>query len=149
VRAMLLLALPREALSVPITRRIFGASMRTIGVSEECVSDIQVALTEACTNVVHHGEDHQHYEVACYLDDSKCVIEVSDRGRGFDFNNVGLDNADVDSEAGRGIQLMRRLVDRMRFDRRPRGGTVVRLEKLLDWRDGPLLSGGPDAGALA
>jgi serine/threonine-protein kinase RsbW len=130
------LVLPREVLSVPLTRRTLATSMRIIGVSEECVSDIEVALTEACTDVLDHADDHDHYEVRCYLDDTECVIDVVDQGSGFNSREVGFAEVDPDREAGRGIQLMRHMADRVRFESRPRGGTVVHLEKLLEWREG-------------
>lgn len=139
MRVWLSLALPRESLSIPVTRRMFATSMRIVGVTDECVNDIKVALSEACTNVLDHADEGDHYEVLCSLDDDVCVIEVIDRGNGFDSSLHGLANADFESEAGRGIQLMRRLVDRVRFENRPRGGTVVHLEKKLNWReDAPL-----------
>src|SRR4029079_5946899 len=45
------LQLPRDALSVPVVRRVLNSSMRTLGVADECLTDIELALTEACTNV--------------------------------------------------------------------------------------------------
>jgi serine/threonine-protein kinase RsbW len=123
--------------------------MRIIGVSEECVSDIKVALTEACTNALDHADNHDYYEVSCYLDDTKCMIDVIDWGSGFNSRNVGFADAAPTSEAGRGIQLMRRLVDRVRFERRGRGGTAVHLEKLLTWREGAPLREEANGGALA
>jgi len=139
MQVYLSLALPREALSIPVTRRMLATSMRIVGVDEECVGDIKVALSEACTNVLDHAQDGDNYEVVCYLDDDECVIEVIDRGGGFESASMGVDHAEIDSEAGRGIQLMRRLVDRVRFENRPLGGTVVHLEKDLQWRvDAPL-----------
>ncbi|MEO5873698.1 MAG: ATP-binding protein, partial [Streptosporangiaceae bacterium] len=49
------LALPREAMSVPVIRRVLGDALRGLGVSEDCISDILVAASEACTNVVRHS----------------------------------------------------------------------------------------------
>ncbi|MFD0854750.1 ATP-binding protein, partial [Actinomadura adrarensis] len=49
------LALPREALSIPVIRRVLGEALRGLGVSEDCVADILVATSEACTNVIQHA----------------------------------------------------------------------------------------------
>jgi serine/threonine-protein kinase RsbW len=131
--------LPRDSSSIPVTRRILADAMTRIGVSEECISDTMVALSEACTNVLDHATWDDSYEVVASIDDSTCLIEVIDRGTGFDPKSLGHQDAAADAEGGRGIQLMRRLVDRVRFERRARGGTVVRLEKSLVWReDAPL-----------
>lgn len=146
----LTLALPRDALSVPVVRRVLNRSMATIGVVEECRTDIEVALTEAVTNVLDHAVDGDDYEVTAAIDDRHCVIEVIDRGHGFDAASLGHADADASAEEGRGIQLIRALVDRVRFTNRPEHGTIVHFEKDLDYlEDAPvkLLSGESNAPA--
>jgi serine/threonine-protein kinase RsbW len=130
------LQLPRDALSVPVVRRVLNSSMRTLGVVEECLSDIGIALTEACTNVLDHAAVDDEYEVVAGLDDTVCVIDVIDRGRGFDAEHLGHSDAEPSAEEGRGIQLMRSLVDRVRFQSRPEKGMVVHLEKELRYDEG-------------
>ena len=130
------LQLPRDALSVPVVRRVLNSSMRTLGVAEECLTDIEGARTEACTNVLDHAAAGDEYEVIAGLDDSRCVIDVVDRGRGFDAEHLGHAEADPSAEEGRGIQLIRALVDKVHFRSRPESGTVVHLEKELEYVDG-------------
>jgi serine/threonine-protein kinase RsbW len=130
------LQLPRDALSVPVVRRVLNTSMRTLGVAEECLTDIEIALTEACTNVLDHAAEGDEYEVAAGLDDNRCVIEVVDTGRGFDADRLGHAEADPSAEEGRGIQLIRALVDKVHFRSRSEAGTIVHLEKELRFIDG-------------
>jgi serine/threonine-protein kinase RsbW len=130
------LQLPRDALSVPVVRRVLNASMRTLGVADECLTDIELALTEACTNVLDHATAGDEYEVVAGVDDATCVIEVVDTGRGFDADHLGHVEADPSAEEGRGIQLIRALVDRVHFRSRPERGMIVHLEKQLDFVDG-------------
>lgn len=130
------LSLPRDALSVPVIRRLLTRSMHTLGVAEECLADIEIALTEACTNVLDHAAAGDEYEVVAGLNDSACVIEVVDTGRGFDAEKLGHAEADPSAEEGRGIQLIRALVDRVHFRSRPEAGTIVRLEKELEFTEG-------------
>lgn len=130
------LTLPRDALSVPVIRRVLNRSMRSLGVADECLTDIEIALTEACTNVLDHAAAGDEYEVAVGLDDATCVIEVIDTGRGFDADRLGHAEADPSAEEGRGIQLIRALVDRVHFRSRAEAGTVVRLEKELEFAEG-------------
>ncbi len=135
----LALALPRDELSVPVVRRVLKQAMDVLGVHDEVTSDIQLALTEACTNVLDHSQDGDEYEVSAGIDGEFCVIEVIDRGGGFDGSSLGLDHAEATAEDGRGIQLMRALVDTVRFDNRPSVGTVVHLEKRLAWHDDSMI----------
>lgn len=132
------LALPRDALSVPLVRRILTESLETFGATRECVEDMRVAISEACTNVLDHAVDGDDYEVIVAVDGRQCSIEVVDRGHGFDGTSFST-TAAVDDETGRGIRLMHSLVDSVTFEPREKGGTVVCLVKELEWRnDSPL-----------
>jgi serine/threonine-protein kinase RsbW len=141
------LQLPRDALSVPVVRKVLQSSMRTLGVAEECLMDIELALTEACTNVLDHAAAGDEYQVVAGLDDSACVIEVVDAGRGFDADHLGHAEADPSAEEGRGILLIRTLVDRVHFKSRPERGMIVHLEKQLEFIDGSPLQRLSDRGA--
>ncbi|HVM26953.1 MAG TPA: ATP-binding protein [Mycobacteriales bacterium] len=135
----LTLALPRDELSVPVARRVLKQAMDVLGVDADVTADIELALTEACTNVLDHAVEADEYEVSAGIDGDACVIEVVDRGAGFDASALGLDDAAPHAEDGRGIQLMRALVDQVRFEQRPQVGTVVHLEKQLEWHDGSII----------
>lgn len=141
------LQLPRDALSVPVVRRVLNSSMRTLGVSDSCLNDIEIALTEACTNVLDHAAQGDEYEVVAGLDDERCVIEVVDTGRGFDAEQLGHADADPSAEEGRGIQLIRALVDRVHFKSRPESGMIVHLEKDLVFEHGSPLQRLADRGS--
>lgn len=129
----LTLALPRDELSIPVVRRICTQSLTVLGVAQECQQDLELALAEACTNVLNHAGPGDHYEVAAGITDAKCVIEVIDAGHGFDSASLGHGGAGPTAEQGRGIQLMRALMDRVTFSSRPEKGTIVHLEKELHW----------------
>lgn len=133
------LNLPRDELSVPVARRIVDTSMRAVGVMDGCVDDVTLALTEACTNVLKHSGPGDEYVVGVKLHDDVCSIEVTDVGRGFDFATLSSDEPGHEAERGRGVQLMKLLVDRVRFQSKPEAGSVVHLEKTLEYRDGSLL----------
>lgn len=137
------LDLPRETLSIPVIRRILGDTLRGLGVSEACVGDILVAVSEACTNVVQHADSTTRYEVTVAVEDGQCVLKVADRGHGF--NDKSTQDVHPDSESGRGIKIMKALVDDISFDSRPETGTVVHLQKRLSWQDeSPLLPRQPE-----
>ena len=55
-----------------------------------------------------------------------------DRGDGFDATSV-KDQKDDDAESGRGLSLMRALVDNLNFVSEPKVGAVVHMVKRLDY----------------
>ena len=137
------LRLPREVATVPVVRDLCRTAMTQLGVEETCVQDIALALTEACANVIEHAKGtDDDYEVRFRLDDEQCEIRVVDTGRGFDADTlVDADMPETAAERGRGIQLMKALVDRVTFQSMPEQGTIVHFEKSLSLtEDSPLQS---------
>ena len=63
-----------------------------------------------------------------------CEIQVKDTGGGFDHRSHGHAEAHGSAEGGRGIHLMRLLVDELQFVSVD-SGTMVHLQKTLSLRD--------------
>jgi serine/threonine-protein kinase RsbW len=78
------LVFPRETISVPVVRRVLGDTLYKLGVDDDCVADLLLAVTEACTNVLRHSGPGRRYEVLATVGRNRCVLEVVDTGRGFD-----------------------------------------------------------------
>jgi serine/threonine-protein kinase RsbW len=108
------------------------------GVAEQ-QEDVEVALHEALANAVLHG-NHQDAEkrvyIRCRLElDGELSIIIKDEGTGFDPTSLAdpIDTANITSTHGRGIHLMRSLMDDVRFEQ---GGTEVHMRKSLLHRNG-------------
>ena len=136
MQIILALSLPRDEETIPVSRHIAVSAMTEIGVTEDAMQDIAVALTEACTNVLKHAGPADEFEVSLEVDEDQCVMRVVDTGRGFDSTSLGFGHADNSDEDGRGIELMRALVDSVKFISKPEAGTIVHLEKTLTFEDG-------------
>jgi len=78
------LLFPREALSIPVMRRVLGDTLGRLGIDETSISDLLLAVTEACTNVLRHSGQGRGYEIIARVAGNRCQLEVVDRGRGFD-----------------------------------------------------------------
>ena len=139
MRITLTLSLPRDEQTIPVARHIASNAIEEVGVTSESVNDIAVALTEACTNVLNHTGPGEEFEISLDVDEESCTIHVVDKGHGFESASLGLEHADVSAEQGRGIELMRALVDQVRFISKPQDGTVVHLEKTLEFDEGSLV----------
>ena len=108
--------------------------IRNCGASEELAFGIEMALREAVTNAMVHGnqEDESKFvEVIFNCHDNELEIEVRDQGAGFDPAEVpDPTNAEnLLKSSGRGIFLMRTFMDEIEWLNRPEGGTSVRMTK--------------------
>lgn len=127
------LGLPRDEESVPMVRHICRDALVELGVAGDCVGDVELAVTEACTNVLKHAAGTgNEYEVTVAIIEDDCVVRVIDSGSGFDHESVDRINAVGSAEeSGRGVFLMAALVDDLKFTSKPETGTIVHLEKKL------------------
>jgi len=134
------LNLPRDSATVPVVRRICRDALKVLGVVENCVNSIEVAVSEACTNVLKHVEGTgDEYEVTVQVTYDRCKIAVIDTGRGFDhrhYESSDSDDLSRTAEGGRGIFLMQAMVDQIEFSSEPEMGTMVHLVKQLEFEEG-------------
>jgi serine/threonine-protein kinase RsbW len=90
---------------------------------------LMVALTEAVNNAILHGNKsnpQKTVEVTCEVKEGGLSIYVRDRGGGFKPESVEspLKEENLLRESGRGIFLMRTLMDKVNFTRTPDGMEV-------------------------
>ena len=99
--------------------------------SRACNLSVPVALSEALTNAILYGnreDPTKSVRLTAQFTELSLVLEVADEGGGFDLEAYTLDPTspdNLDREDGRGLFLMRRLMDRV--ERFSDGGNVVRL----------------------
>ncbi|GLY95875.1 ATP-binding protein [Actinoplanes sp. NBRC 103695] len=129
MRMSVRLDLPREAGSVPAVRRLLRAALSIIRVDRESGDDLEIALTEACANVVKHAEGAAKFEVHLDVTDRRCAIEVLDDGAGFDPDAAEDGRPGDRNENGRGLYLIRALSENVRLHSVPRHGSLIHFEK--------------------
>jgi serine/threonine-protein kinase RsbW len=127
----------REAIA-PTVRRVLH-ELTAAPLEVEQVSNLTVALSEALSNAVRHGNAGSPQRpvlvAACADVVQGAVVDVRDFGPGFDVAGV-LDCCHEErllATSGRGVFLMRHLVDRVEFNKR---GNRVRLTVLTRRRPG-------------
>src|ERR1700721_4800521 len=82
VEINLVLYLPRDTASVPVTRQVLDGCLETLGVTPDTRAHIALALSEACANVLQHAGPGEEYEVQVSARDCRCTIEVVNAGSG-------------------------------------------------------------------
>ena len=101
------LMLPREPVSIPVMRHVLGEILSRLGVDPDCASDLLLAATEACTNVMLHAGSPRPCEVVLQVGRHKCVLEVLDSGRGFDPARVRARRVHRRRPPARSVPLLR------------------------------------------
>ena len=140
------LCLPRDAASVPVTRRVLDRCLETLGVTPDTRADIALALSEACANVVQHAGPGEEYHVQVSARNRQCVIEVVNAGSRTGTVQGGRerlggsalagDPVPATAEHGRGLTIIHAVADNMRLTGNERHGTTVHFEKALQWLPG-------------
>ena len=136
VEFKVVLFLPRDAATVPISRQVLDGCLETLGVTADTRTDIALALTEACANVVLHAGAADEYEVMARATDGRCVIEVVNGGDGAVTITPPSEPAPLTAESGRGLRIIDAVTDNLRLTGNGRSGTTVHFEKELDWVPG-------------
>jgi serine/threonine-protein kinase RsbW len=132
------LLLPRDRLTVPMVRHLFGASLDRLGVVAECIEELELAITEACSNALKHARaGEKQYEVSARVSGRSAEVTVTNLGFPGEVPE-GSAAAPLDAESGRGMLLMSHLVDHLSF-RRNEDGTSVKLSKKLTLREDSVL----------
>lgn len=127
MRMSVRLNLPREVDSVPAVRRLLRCALTILRVDGQASADLEIALTEACANVVKHATGAEKFEVRLDVGVDRCSIDVMDDGSGFD---PGADIApSPTSERGRGLLLIKALGENVRMHSSPRSGSLIHFEK--------------------
>lgn len=91
--------------------------------------DVALAAQEALKNVVQHAcpaDNVMHFE--CVIEDDRLIIEVTDKGLGFDTGILDGSPASPLEVHGRGIRIIKGLMDDV-WIKSDQEGTVVHMEK--------------------
>lgn len=105
------------------------AIARRVLFSEEEIYDIITAVGEVCDNAIEHGRSEFGVDVEYAMTETEFRVEVQDYGTGFDPTGRGDEPPDVFAESGRGIFLMRHLMDSLEIDSQSGRGTRIVMTK--------------------
>jgi anti-sigma regulatory factor (Ser/Thr protein kinase) len=124
--------------NVPVATECVAAIGRAAGLEDQVLYQIQLAVDEACANIVEHAYhdlEAGDMELVCSLGDGAFTVRVRDWGRGFDPNSVEVPNVGAPLEerslGGLGLFLVRQMMDsvQFRFDAE-RGNELVMVKRL-------------------
>ena len=108
--------------------------LKKCGLSESDLADVAISVTEAVTNAVIHGnkcDPRKRVTIILEIKKPDITIWVRDQGNGFDPESVPspVENNNVLKKVGRGIFILKSLMDEVDFTFEPHGGTMVKFVK--------------------
>lgn len=114
------LTIPVDEDTELIAARTIEQIARAADFDQESINQIKTALIEACLNAAEHGESpdqkiHQRF----VLEEDRLIITVSNKGKPF------TEQPSAPSRRGRGLKIIRALMDEVRFERTDEGTSLV------------------------
>ena len=96
---------------------------------------IQMAIEEAVVNAIEHGNKRQidkKVKLVFHVTVEKATMEISDEGAGFDHRNVADPTTEelLDKPRGRGVMLMRELMNEAFFNELGNQVTMIKLRSV-------------------
>jgi serine/threonine-protein kinase RsbW len=130
------LKFPSRVAAVDEAAAAVSEFMNRLGIGEDVAFGVDMAVREAVTNAVIHGnklDDGKFVEVRLRNTPETFEISVHDQGSGFNPNEVPDPTKDENilKTSGRGIFFMRNFMDEVDWSAGPTGGTTVRMVKKL------------------
>jgi serine/threonine-protein kinase RsbW len=137
-----ILKIPSQTDNLELIRNFVAGLAKKVGFDEDESNKIELAVDEACTNVVEHAYQHDEsrdIDIAIKIDYNKFTVIVTDRGRTFNFEE--LEMPDMKSYlaelrvGGLGIYLMKTLMDEVDYRSKPGVKNEVKMVKYFLKKD--------------
>jgi anti-sigma regulatory factor (Ser/Thr protein kinase) len=133
---------PSEYKYLNIVDLVCGEVVEDLCAGHKTANEIAISVIEAVTNAIEHGNCEcadENVRVIFLCKPDRLCIEVEDCGKGFDYEcflrNIP-DPTDVQHLRGRGIYIMKNMMDSLDFEMVPGKGMKVKLEKRLKSDEG-------------
>jgi len=131
-RQPLTLTLPSDLRLLSVARAFIEAVCSAGRLDPDSTEAIVLALHEAISNVIrhaHHDQPEAQLQIDCYLTHDRVEVQVLDEGEPFNLAAVPeLDPAEL-RIGGRGVYLMRTLMDEVTCQPRGQRGNILRMVK--------------------
>jgi len=110
------------------------STLEELGIDKSIVADVAITSTELINNAILHGnkgDASKKVMIRLQVDDDTICVDIIDQGDGFDATSVPdpLAEENLLKEVGRGIFIVKSLVDSLEYDNEPGWGTKASLKK--------------------
>ena len=112
-------------------------AMRKVGAKDESIAEVQLAVDEACSNVILYAYSGQKGIVKLVLElvGDDLIVTLNDRGKPFDPTSVPPPDLEVDLDerriGGLGMYFMRKVMDEVSYSFDAEDGNKLTMRKHL------------------
>ena len=105
------------------------------GFEVKSIDEIAISIIEACTNAIEHGNKccpEKVVKIVFRVLPDRLYVDVYDSGDGFDYKKYLEeipDPQDISHYRGRGLYIMKNMMDELEFEKLPDSGMKVTLGK--------------------
>ena len=136
------LRIPSQTDNLELIRDFVSELAFKVGFDAQDVNKIELAVDEACTNVITHAYDNDEtkdIEIAVKIEYDKFTVVVTDKGKGFKIQDIEMPNmkkylAEL-RVGGLGIYLIKSLMDEVDYQTKPGGKHEVKMVKYFLEKD--------------
>jgi len=113
-----------------IVENVVDTITRDAGINKENYGKILVSVMEAVNNAIIHGnksDEKKFVDIKIILENSSMSVTVEDQGQGFKPTDVPdpTEPENIEKVNGRGVYLMRRLADEIKFNKKGNSVTMT------------------------
>jgi len=127
--------IPSKLDQLKCVEKLTAEASERMHLSEDQMDNLAIAVTEAVGNAIVHGnkkDPHKKVVIKYVLNPESIHVSVTDQGGGFDPDKIAnpLDPVNLMKESGRGIFILKQLMDEVTFDFSDRGTTIHLILKI-------------------
>ncbi len=108
--------------NIPVLLKFIGNSMSNFGLSEYEDFQVQLAVEEAVTNIINHGDlkENQKISIKCKKDVNGLIIVIEDQGEPFDPTKVVKPDFNTSplkrGPGGLGVYFIKKYMNRVNYE---------------------------------
>lgn len=94
---------------------------------------LNLVLTEAMTNAIKYGrpdDGNESVHISINIQENSLYIRIRDCGQGFDINDIPPPDFEKLDDCGRGIFLIKSLMDSVTYEKKKRGNILEMIKRL-------------------
>lgn len=128
--------IPSSEEYLPDVDEFLEGILETIGLDKSMIADIAISVTELVNNAICHANNSDPDKtVTVEINNNEGLLEmsISDEGRGFNPEKIEnpIDDKNLLKTVGRGIFIVKSLMDSLAFDYSPGKGTTATITKQI------------------